>query len=133
MKLNYIYLFKIISIFFLGTIYIILGASTSKILSKIVCNKPQKSKLKNVLFVMIESGIIMVSIYLLRQLPPLIPNPLHGFHGFNSKQISELNGGVLLSLSFLYFMGPCLYEKLDIIFDQELRSDYESIFDRSYK
>jgi hypothetical protein len=117
MKLNGILLLKLISIFFLGGIYLVLGVLTSKFVKKLVCTKEKyNSKLKNLISVFITAGIIMVSIYLLRQIPENIPNPLHGYYGFDSKRITELNGGVILAFAFLHYLGPCLHKKIDVIF-----------------
>ena len=115
MKSKYFYILKIISIFFIGSIYVILGVLTSKILSKIICVKPNKNKFKNLLFIMMSSGLILVSIYLVRHIPGFIKNPLDGIYGFDSKQIKELNGGIILAIGILYYIGPCINKKIEIL------------------
>mgnify|MGYP001163563541 CR=1 FL=1 len=46
-------------------------------------------------FLVLEVGVLVTCVYLIRILVHSIPNPLDGLYGFDASKVKELNGGVL--------------------------------------
>ena len=113
-------LIKTFDIFILGNIYLFFGTVASSFMAFYIA-KPydhKKSKLKNLLQLILETGLIMVSVYLIRQfVKNVIPNPLKGFHGFDPRRVIEINGGVILAFAFLLYMKDPIKSKVDILYD----------------
>ena len=111
---------KMIDIFILGNLYLLFGVLVSSAINKYIA-KPydhRKSKLRNFLQLLLETGTIMVSVYLIRILVKHgIPNPLDGIEGFDSHRVSENNGGVVLAFAFLMYMKDAIKSKVDVFYD----------------
>ena len=111
---------KMIDIFILGNLYLLFGVLVSSAINQYIA-KPydhRKSKLRNFLQLLLETGTIMVSVYLIRILVKHgIPNPLDGIDGFDSRRVSENNGGVVLAFAFLMYMKDAIKSKVDVFYD----------------
>ena len=121
MNINKKLLFKIVVIFLLGGTYIFLGLLVSDNLRKNICKNEDKNKntnkLENIIELFINGGLIMLCIFFIRITITYVFGKLfNGIYGFNIKDISEVNGSVVLSISFLYFMGDCIKNKIRKIF-----------------
>ena len=104
---------KILHIFILGNIYLFLGVLVSSLVKKYVC-KPydeEKSKLENLYNLMIETGAIMISAYLIRIMVRNIHSPFEDVYGFKYGRVKETRGGLILAFAFLMVLGPCIKEK----------------------
>ena len=110
-------LFKIFMVFLLGGTYIFIGLLVSKILRNNICEDKIKDIDENMLQLFIDGGLIMLSIFLIRIIITYSFGKIfNGIYNFNIKDISEVNGSVILSISFLYFMGDCVKQKIKTIF-----------------
>jgi vacuolar-type H+-ATPase subunit I/STV1 len=111
---------KMIDIFILGNLYLFFGVLVSSAINKYIAKPydPKKSKLRNFLQLIYETGVIMVSVYLIRILVKHgIPNPLDGIQGFDSRRVSENNGGVVLAFAFLMYMKDAIKSKVDVFYE----------------
>ncbi len=113
-------LVKALDIFILGNLYLFFGVVTSSFLAKYVV-KPydkKKSKLRNLIQLVNEIGIIMVIVYLIRIfIKHGIPNPLKGIYGFDPRRVVEINGGIVLAFSFLMYLKPAIQSKADVLYN----------------
>ena len=113
-------LLKILDIFIIGNVYLGLGVVASSAIYKYVSKPydPKKSKIRNFLQLILETGIIMVSVYLIRIfVKHVVPNPFEGIHGFDSHRVMENNGGVILAFAFLLYMKETIKSKVDAFYD----------------
>ena len=110
-------LFKMFMVFLLGGTYIFVGLLISKLLRDSICEDKIKDIDENIFQLFIDGGFIMLSIFFIRIFITLIfHNLFDGIYGFNINDIKEINGSVILSISFLYFMGDCVKQKIKTIF-----------------
>ena len=113
-------LVKALDIFILGNLYLFFGVVVSSYMTTYVA-KPydhKKSKLRNLLQLVLETGLIMVSVYFIRIfVKHVIPNPLKGIEGFDPRRVIEINGGVILAFSFLMYMKKPIQSKVDVLYD----------------
>jgi len=114
---------KTLDVFILGNLYLLLGVFISKIFKKYLI-KPydkEKSKLDNLLQLILEIGLIMVSVYFIRSMVIYMTrsnyNILDGICGFKPRNVLELNGGVILSFSFLMYVKEPIKNKIDNLVD----------------
>ena len=117
-NLNMIRLIKIADIIIFSNIYFYLGIFVSYILYKYL-SKPydeKESKLRNFIQLVLEVGILVTCVYLIRILVKSIPNPLDGLYGFDASKVKELNGGVVLAFAFTFFMKEPISDKVKKIF-----------------
>ena len=109
-------LFKIFMVFLLGGTYIFFGLLVSKILRNNICEDKIKDIDENIFKLFIDGGLIMLSIFFIRIIITYSFGKIfNGIYNFNIKDISEVNGSVILSISFLYFMGDCVRQKIKTI------------------
>lgn len=113
-------LIKMVDIFFLGNLYLFFGVIVSSGIDRFIAKPydPKKSKVRNFLQLLLETGIIMVSVYLIRILVKHgIPNPLDGIQGFDSSRVSENSGGVILAFAFLLYLKDTIKSKVDVFYN----------------
>ena len=116
-------LVKTVDVFILGNMYLLLGVSVSRTFKKYLM-KPyneKNSKLENLFQLIIEIGLIMISVFVIRSTIIYIMrserNPLRGICGFNPRNVLEINGGVILAFSFLMYVKEPIKNKIDRLFD----------------
>lgn len=113
-------LVKLLDIFILGNIYMFLGCLISSYFKKYIC-KPydrKKSKFMNFLQLIIEIGLIMITVYFIRNFVKYqIPNPLNNLYGFDSNRVKELGGGIVLAFAFLLYMKDSIKSKIDELYN----------------
>ena len=111
---------KALDIFIIGNIYLFLGVIVSSFMAKYLA-KPydnKKSKFKNLLQLILETGTIMVAVYIIRIIIKHgIPNPLKGVYGFDPRKVVELNGSIILAFAFLMYLQPIIKSKVDVLYD----------------
>ena len=111
---------KIIDIFCIGNIYMFLGVLVSSFMARYIA-KPYdhtKSKLRNLLQLILEIGLLMVFVYAIRIIiKHYIPNPLKGIYGFDPNRVVELNGSVILAFAFLMYLKPAISSKVRVLYD----------------
>lgn len=114
-----LHLVKSLDIFFIGNIYLFLGVSVSNLIDTYIA-KPydkKKTKLENLLQLILETGCIMVSVYLIRMtVKHLIPNPLQGIQGFDPTRVKERSGGVVLAFAFLMYLKDKIKSKVERLY-----------------
>lgn len=114
-----LHLVKSLDIFFIGNIYLFLGVSVSNLIDRYIA-KPydkKKTKLENLLQLILETGCIMVSVYLIRMtVKHLVPNPLQGIQGFDPTRVKERSGGVVLAFSFLMYLKDKIKSKVERLY-----------------
>jgi len=114
-----LHLVKSLDIFFIGNIYLFLGVSVSNLIDRYIA-KPydkKKTKLENLLQLILETGCIMVSVYLIRMtVKHLVPNPLQGIQGFDPTKVKERSGGVVLAFSFLMYLKDKIKSKVERLY-----------------
>jgi hypothetical protein len=103
--------------------YLLLGVFASKMFKKYLV-KPydkDKSKLDNLLQLILEIGLLMVAVYIIRSLVIYLTrskfNILDGICGFRPRNVLELNGGVILAFSFLMYVKEPIRNKIDNLLD----------------
>ena len=115
-----LHLVKALDIFILGNLYLFFGVVTSSFLNKYVA-KPydkKKTKLRNFLQLIWETGLIMIIVYFIRIfIKHGIPNPLKGIMGFDPRKVVEINGGIVLAFSFLMYLKTPIKSKVDVLYD----------------
>lgn len=108
------YLVKIIYIFLLGNIYLFFGTLMSYAIYKYISRPYDQrlSKLHNIAQLVLETGLIMVSVYFIRLTIKVASHPLDGLFGFQHKRVKELGGSVILAFAFLIYMKERLANKI---------------------
>lgn len=112
-------LIKCLYIFILGNIYLFLGAIISHGITVYIAKDydPQKTKFRNLLQLILEAGLIMVSVYIIRiTVKHKLPHPFNGWYGFNPDRVKEMNGGVILAFAFLIYMKDPLSSKIKALY-----------------
>jgi len=113
-------LIKILDVFLLGNIYMFLGCIISSFFKKYIC-KPydnKKNKYLNLLQLFYEIGLVMIVVYFIRIfIKYYLPNPLNGIYGFNAKEITEINGGIILAFAFLLYIKDPVKSKINKLYD----------------
>ena len=114
---NYIglHIVKALYIFIIGNVYLLFGSVASHTMSVTVARDydHKKSKLRNTLQLILETGLIMVSVYVIRVIiKHYTPNPFGGVFGFDPKRVKELSGGVILAFAFLMYMKEPISSKV---------------------
>lgn len=114
-----LHIIKALDIFILGNIYLFFGVIVSNLIDKYV-SKPydkKKSKFENLLQLILETGCIMISVYLIRiTIKHFIPNPLKGILGFDPNRVKELSGGIILAFAFLMYLKDKIKSKVDNLY-----------------
>jgi uncharacterized membrane-anchored protein len=115
-----LHLVKALDIFILGNLYLFLGVVVSSFFTKYV-SKPyddKESKLRNLLQLIMETGLIMVAVYMIRVIVKHgIPNPLKGVEGFDPRRVIELNGGIVLAFAFLMYQKKDIQSKVNKLYN----------------
>ena len=115
-----LHLVKALDIFILGNIYLFFGVIVSALIDKYIAKNydKKKSKFQNLLQLIYETGIIMVSAYLIRIfIKHVIPNPLTGIVGFEPKRVKELGGGLVLAFAFLMYLKEKIKSKVEVLYN----------------
>ena len=113
-------LIKMVDIAMIGNIYFFSGILVSFIINKYIV-KPydkEKTKLENLLQLILEISCIMISVYLIRIFVKNYLNsfnPLDGLYGFDASKIKELNGSVVLAFAFTFFIKDEVSEKVNLL------------------
>jgi hypothetical protein len=99
---------KLVDIGFLNFIYIGLAVVCAKIVDHTIGEFDEKDeKKKSFTRVSVEMFVAVwlygVLVYTVRNVVPLIPFPLHGFHGFDHFRVKELGVPTVFTLTFLIF------------------------------
>jgi len=114
-----LHIIKSLDIFILGNLYLFLGVVVSDFINKYIA-KPydkEKSKLENLMQLILETGCIMVSVYLIRIfIKHVIPNPLAGIQGFEPSRVKEISGGIVLAFAFLMYLKDKIKSKVDELY-----------------
>ncbi len=113
-------LVKSLDIFILGNIYLFFGVIVSSFITKYIAKDydHRKSKLENLLQLILETGLIMVSVYIIRTfIKQALPNPLKGIEGFDPRRVKEVNGGVILAFAFLMYLKKPIQSKVDVLYN----------------
>lgn len=113
-------LVKSLDIFILGNIYLFFGVIVSSFITKYIAKDydHRKSKLENLLQLILETGLIMVSVYIIRTfIKHVLPNPLKGIEGFDPRKVMEVNGGVILAFAFLMYLKKPIQSKVDVLYN----------------
>jgi hypothetical protein len=114
-----LHLVKGLDIFILGNLYLFLGVVVSSFFEKYISEpyNDKKSKLRNLLQLLLEVGLIMISVYIIRiTIKHVIPNPLKGLEGFDPRKVVELNGGIVLAFAFLMYQKKDILSKVDKLY-----------------
>jgi len=113
---------KAINIAFLGIVYFASGASISYIYSKYIFSEYdyEKGNIENIVWLFLDIGLLMIIVYIVRSIIIHFErdskyNFFNGICGFNSKKIMEVNGGIMLTFSFLMYLSEPLKLKTKII------------------
>lgn len=111
-------LIKIANIIVISNIYFFLGITISYIIYKYTWKKydTKKTKLQNFLQLLLEISLLAMSGYLVRIIVKNIPNPTNGLYGFDPLRLKELNGGVVLTFAFIFFLKDIIHDKIINIF-----------------
>ena len=115
-----LHLVKALDIFILGNVYLFIGVIVSALIDKYIAKNydKKKSKFQNLLQLIYETGIIMVSVYLIRIfIKHVIPNPLKGIAGFEPKRVKELGGGLVLAFAFLMYLKEKIKSKVEPLYN----------------
>lgn len=115
---------KAINIAFLGVVYFASGTSISYIYSKYIFSEYdyEKGYGENIVWLFLDIGLLMIIVYIVRSIIIHFErdskyNFFNGICGFNSKKIMEVNGGIMLTFSFLMYVSEPLKLKTKIIRD----------------
>ena len=114
-----LHIVKALYIFFIGNVYLFFGSLASHTLSVTVAKDydPKKSKIRNLLQLILETGLIMISVYLIRILiTHHVPHPFGGIFGFQAERVKELSGGVVLAFAFLMYMKEPITSKVQALY-----------------
>jgi len=116
---------KAINIAFLGIAYFVGGGSVSYMFSKYIFSvyDYEKSNAENIVWLFLDIGLLMIIVYIVRSIIIHFEreskyNIFNGICGFNSKKILEVNGGIMLTFSFLMYLSEPLKLKTRIIRDK---------------
>jgi hypothetical protein len=99
---------KMVDIGFLNFIYVGLAVLCAKIVDRVIGKfdetvENKKSFTRVSLEMFVALWLYGVLIYAVRNVVPLIPFPLHGFHGFDHFRVKELGVPTVFSFTFLIF------------------------------
>ena len=99
---------KIVDIGFVTAIYALLGISLAKICDKVngtfdKTKEDKKPTWRILIEVILYLWFIGVTVYVVRNIVPLIPFPLEGIYGFKHDKVKELLNATMFSITFLYF------------------------------
>lgn len=126
---------KCFDISLIGIYYLILGIVFAMVLNELFKEtKKEKEKLKRslpnlLLKLLVQTSLIMLSVYAMRQIVKRIPFPLDGVCGYEHTRIKEINGAVILAFVVITLQtnyGADLTE-LTSHFRSDVIERYESI------
>lgn len=115
-----LHIVKALDIAILGNVYLFIGVIVSSLIDKYVAKDydKKKSKFQNLLQLLYETGIIMISVYLIRTfIKHIIPNPLKGIGGFDPSRVKELGGGLVLAFAFLMYLKDKIKSKVEPLYN----------------
>ena len=101
---------KMIDLSFLGILYFLFASLSSVGLDKLFPEYEEEVYSKKDIFdIFLECvliiSLIMIIIYIIRNIIQIIPFPLDGYMGYKHSRLKEMNGGVLLSFSVVIFQN----------------------------
>ena len=99
---------KLLDISLLGIYYFIGGVILSIMIDKLFSKYDEEIyEKKTIMEIFIECclniSLIMISVYILRNIVELIPFPLHGYYGYDHYKVREIRGGILISFAVVSF------------------------------
>jgi hypothetical protein len=108
---------KLLDISLLGIYYFIGGVILSIMIDKLFSKYDEEIyEKKTIMEIFIECclyiSLIMVCVYILRNIIELIPFPLHGYYDYDHYKVREIRGGVLISFAIVTFQ-PNLKDKVN--------------------
>ena len=113
---------KLLDISLLGIYYFIGGVILSIMIDKLFSKYDEEIyEKKTTMEIFIECclyiSLIMVCVYILRNIIELIPFPLHGYYDYDHYKVREIRGGVLISFAIVTFQ-PNLKAKVVKLIDK---------------
>lgn len=94
---------KCLDISLIGVYYLVLGIVFAMILNELFKETTdEKEKLKRslphlLLKLLVQTSLIMISVYTMRQIVKRIPFPLDGVCGYEHMRVKEINGAVIMA------------------------------------
>ena len=111
-SLNF-FLIKILAIFYVSNLYLILGVISSSLINKYIVVDYDSSRgyLINFFYLVLLVSSISLAVFIIRQLiKSYIPFPFDGVSGYKHKYLKEINGNVILSFAFLFYLKNVLLD-----------------------
>uniref|UniRef100_A0A6C0BYT5 Uncharacterized protein n=1 Tax=viral metagenome TaxID=1070528 RepID=A0A6C0BYT5_9ZZZZ len=113
---------KVINIALLGVIYFMIGTTISYFYSRYIFTNYnyEKTNIENIITLMIDIGVLTIMVYIIRsgiiyfERRPKY-NFLNGICGFNSAHVYRINGGIMLTFSFLIYLASSIKRKVRLI------------------
>ncbi len=110
---------KLVDICYLSILYLFMGLIFSDYINELLSlfqsgNPEDWPTYKIILSVSAQISLISLSAYLIRNIVECIPNPFETFNYKRSKQMPELNGGIVIAFT-LMLLQSSLRDKLLII------------------
>lgn len=113
---------KAINISFLGVIYFIIGTCVSYIYHKYIFSNYnyEKTNVDNIITLLIDIGVLTTMVYIIRSGIIYFEkdskyNFFNGICGFNSAHVYRINGGIMLTFSFLIYLASDIKRKVRVI------------------
>lgn len=113
---------KMVDISLLGVYYLFGGIILSLIIDKLFPVYDEevyrnKSSQEIFLEVCLNISLIMIIVYILRNIVEKIPFPLDGVAGYEHKRVSEIKGGVLIAFAVITFQ-PNFKNKVTLLINR---------------
>lgn len=113
---------KMVDISLLGVYYLFGGIVLSLIIDKLFPVYDEevysnKSSQEIFLEVCLNISLIMIIVYILRNIVEKIPFPLDGVAGYEHKRVSEIKGGVLIAFAVITFQ-PNFKNKVTLLINR---------------
>lgn len=121
------YIIKLLVILYVGAMYSLVASSFSYFIKSKIQKSPEQIKkntknkkiyrVKLVLHLLFEMGMINVAAYLVRQIiKKYLPWIGEGIYGFSYEKLKELKGSVVVAFSFFLFTAPSIKKKFDALY-----------------
>jgi len=113
---------KMVDISLLGVYYLFGGIILSLIIDKlfpVYDEEVYRNKSSHEIFleVCLNISLIMIIVYILRNIVEKIPFPLDGVAGYGHKRVSEIKGGVLIAFAVITFQ-PNFKNKVTLLINR---------------